>query len=172
MTDSNNPYQSPAADVQNRPTPDNPELASRWYRFFGALIDGLVQLAIIGPIVFFSGTWADMMANNGALDLTATLVWFIVGEVIFLALQGWLLFNRQQTIGKWLLGMKIIGMEQLDVPPGKLYGLRYLLFHVLAQVPGINLVMLVDPLLIFRSDRRCLHDLLAGTQVIQVPASR
>ena len=113
-----------------------------------------------------------MMANNGALDLTATLVWFIVGEVIFLALQGWLLFNRQQTIGKWLLGMKIIGMEQLDVPPGKLYGLRYLLFHVLAQVPGINLVMLVDPLLIFRSDRRCLHDLLAGTQVIQVPATR
>jgi uncharacterized RDD family membrane protein YckC len=43
---------------------------------------------------------------------------------------------------------------------------------VLAQVPGINLVMLVDPLLIFRSDRRCLHDLLAGTQVIQVPATR
>jgi len=103
MTDNSNPYQSPAADTQNRPTLDNPALASRWYRFFGALIDGLVQLAIIGPIVFFSGTWADMMANNGALDLTATLVWFIVGEVIFLALQGWLLFNRQQTIGKWLL---------------------------------------------------------------------
>ena len=172
MTDSNNPYQSPAADAQNPPSRDNPVLASRWHRFFGALIDGLVQGAIIAPIVFFSGTWADMMANNGALDLTATLVWFIVGEVIFLALQGWLLFNRQQTIGKWLLGMKIIGMEQLDVPPGKLYGLRYLLFHVLAQVPGINLVMLVDPLLIFRSDRRCLHDLLAGTQVLQAPANR
>jgi uncharacterized RDD family membrane protein YckC len=113
-----------------------------------------------------------MMANSGVLDLTTTLVWFIVGEVIFLAVQGWLLFNRQQTIGKWLLGMKIVGMEQNAVPVGKLYGLRYLLFHVLAQVPGVNLIMLIDPLMIFRGDRRCLHDLLAGTQVIQAPANR
>ncbi|WP_303759414.1 RDD family protein [Alcanivorax jadensis] len=172
MTDNGNPYQSPTADAQNHPSRGNPVLASRWHRFFGAMIDGLIQGAIIAPIVFFSGSWADMMANNGVLDLTTTLVWFIVGEVIFLALQGWLLFNRQQTIGKWLLGMKIIGMEQPEVPAGKLYGLRYLLFHVLAQVPGVNLIMLVDPLLIFRADRRCLHDLLAGTQVIQAPANR
>ena len=169
MTDSNNPYQSPAADAQNPPSRDNPVLASRWHRFFGALIDGLVQGAIIAPIVFFSGTWADMMANNGALDLTATLVWFIVGEVIFLALQGWLLFNRQQTIGKWLLNMKIVGMEQDAVPAGKLYGVRYLLMHVIAQIPVLNLVMIIDPLLIFRKDKRCLHDLLAGTQVIEAP---
>lgn len=171
MTDSNNPYQSPAAAVKSHPTLDNPELASRGYRFLGALIDGLVQLAIIGPIIFFTGAWANMMANGGTLNLTATLVWFIVGEVIFLALQGWLLFNRQQTIGKWILGMKIVGMDQPDVPAGKLYGLRYLLFHVLAQVPGINLLMIIDPLLIFRGDHRCLHDLLAGTQVIQAPAN-
>ncbi|WP_348720298.1 RDD family protein [uncultured Alcanivorax sp.] len=172
MTDSNNPYQSPAAAAPPHPSADNAVLASRWHRFFGALIDGLVQLAIIAPIVFFSGAWADMMANSGVLDLTTTLVWFIVGEVIFLAVQGWLLFNRQQTIGKWLLGMKIVGMEQNAVPVGKLYGLRYLLFHVLAQVPGVNLIMLIDPLMIFRGDRRCLHDLLAGTQVIQAPANR
>ena len=55
MTDSNNPYQSPAAAAPPHPSADNAVLASRWHRFFGALIDGLVQLAIIAPIVFFSG---------------------------------------------------------------------------------------------------------------------
>ncbi len=63
--------------------------------------------------------------------------------------------------------MRIVGMEQDSVPAGKLYGLRYFVFHVLAQLPGINLIMIIDPLLIFRSDRRCLHDHLAGTQVIR-----
>ena len=42
---------------------------------------------------------------------------------------------------------------------------------VLAQLPGINLIMILDPLLIFRSDRRCLHDHLAGTQVIQTQST-
>lgn len=168
MTD-NNPYQSPAADVQTQALSAVPPLAGRGSRFLGALIDGLLQTAIIFPIVYFSGAWADMMAGNG-LGLGTTLTWFLIGEVIFLALQGWLLFNRQQTVGKWLLSMKIVGMEQTDVPAGKLYGARYLLFHVLAQIPGINILMIVDPLLIFRGDRRCLHDLLAGTQVVEVPA--
>ncbi|WP_197468815.1 RDD family protein, partial [Alcanivorax sp. HI0083] len=84
---------------------------------------------------------------------------------------GWLLFNRQQTIGKTILNMRIVGMEQDNVPAGKLYGLRYLVFHVLAQLPGVNLIMIVDPLLIFRSDRRCLHDHLAGTRVIQTQST-
>ena len=108
-----------------------------------------------------------MMQSSGTISLTTSIGLFIAGELIFLALQGWLLFNRQQTIGKALLDMRIVGMEQDSVPAGKLYGLRYFVFHVLAQLPGINLIMLIDPLLIFRSDRRCLHDHLAGTQVIQ-----
>jgi uncharacterized RDD family membrane protein YckC len=41
--------------------------------------------------------------------------------------------------------------------------------HVIAQIPVLNLVMIIDPLLIFRKDKRCLHDLLAGTQVIEAP---
>ena len=169
MTDEtpSNPYQSPTTTAEPETTAGTVTLAGRGQRFLGALIDGLVQLAIVGPLVFFTGAWDAMMNSGGQLSLSTTLTWFIVGEVAFLAIQGWLLFNRQQTVGKWLLSMKIVGMDDAHVPAGKLYGLRYLLFHVLAQIPIINMLMIIDPLLIFRRDKRCLHDLLAGTQVIE-----
>ena len=173
MTDEspNNPYQAPDSTSQKPATPGSPALASRLYRFLGSIIDCLVQLVVIGPIIYFSGIWDAMMQGTGDISLATSAGLFIAGELIFLALQGWLLFNRQQTIGKAILNMRIVGMEQDNVPAGKLYGLRYFVFHVLAQLPGVNLIMIVDPLLIFRSDRRCLHDHLAGTQVIQTQST-
>ena len=173
MTDEtpHNPYQAPDSTIQSQAKPDTPELASRLYRLLGALIDGLVQLLVIGPIIYFTGIWDALMQGNSDINLTTSIGLFIAGELIFLALQGWLLFNRQQTIGKIILNMRIVGMEQDNVPAGKLYGLRYFVFHVLAQLPGINLIMILDPLLIFRSDRRCLHDHLAGTQGIQTQST-
>lgn len=168
MQDDNNPYQTPTAEPAPAAADSAASLAGRGQRLAGALIDTLASLVIIGPMLYFSGAWATMM-ETGTLDLVGTLTWFIIGEVVFLALQGYLLFNRQQTIGKWLLNMKIVGIEQDPVSAGKLYGVRYLLMHVLAQIPVLNLAMIVDPLLIFRKDKRCLHDLLAGTQVIEAP---
>jgi hypothetical protein len=39
-------------------------------------------------------------------------------------------------------------------------------------VPGIGaLAVTVDDLFIFRTDRRCLHDLIAGTKVVAVGAT-
>ena len=173
MTDENpnNPYQAPDSTTRRPARPDSPELASRLYRCLGSISDGLVQLLVIGPIIYFTGIWDALMQGSGDINLTTSIGLFIAGELIFLALQGWLLFNRQQTIGKAILNMRIVGMEQDNVPAGKLYGLRYLVFHVLAQLPGVNLIMIVDPLLIFRSDRRCLHDHLAGTRVIQTQST-
>ncbi|EKF75377.1 hypothetical protein A11A3_03434 [Alcanivorax hongdengensis A-11-3] len=167
---SPNPYQAPGDDKAPAVVDDGPALASRWHRFFGAIIDSLIQGIILFPAMYFSGAWQSMMNNNGQLNLGTTAIWFVIGEVLFLVLQGWLLINRQQTIGKWLLNMRIVGTQQPEVPLGRIYGLRYLLFHFLAQIPLINLVMLVDALMIFRPDRRCLHDLAAGTRVIQTTA--
>ena len=105
MTDENphNPYQAPDSTIQSQAKPDTPELASRLYRLLGALIDGLVQLLVIGPIIYFTGIWDALMQDSGDINLTTSIGLFIAGELIFLALQGWLLFNRQQTIGKIIL---------------------------------------------------------------------
>ncbi|MNT88741.1 RDD family protein [compost metagenome] len=53
---------------------------------------------------------------------------------------------------------------------GNLLLKRYLVWWLLAYIPVVGmLVVLVDYLFIFRADRRCLHDLAAGTRVVQQP---
>lgn len=166
-TPAPNPYQAPTAATA---APDDELLAGRGKRLAAVIIDALIQMAVVIPIMWVTGAWAQAMTGQAALDLGFTITWFLVGEAAFLAIQGWLLFTRQQTVGKMLLDIKIVGMQDTRVPPGKLYGARYLLFHIMAQVPLFNLILLVDALMIFRRDRRCLHDLIAGTQVIDAPA--
>ena len=49
----------------------------------------------------------------------------------------------------------------------KLLGLRYVLVMLVQAIPMIGqLLGLIDALFIFRGDRRCVHDLIAGTKVV------
>jgi hypothetical protein len=94
-------------------------------------------------------------------------------------MQGYLLATRRQTIGKWLVGTCIVRADNDEVPTlARTLSLRYgtlalrlpvtLSVLVLAGVlPHPNIVAgLIDIALIFRRDRRCLHDLIAGTKVV------
>ena len=100
---------------------------------------------------------------------------------MFTAMQGYLLATRGQTIGKWLVGTRIVRADNDEVPTlARTLGLRY---GTLAVGPVATLAVLVlngvipyvlivvgsiDIALIFRRDRRCLHDLIAGTKVVAV----
>lgn len=100
------------------------------------------------------------------------------------ATQGSLLATRGQTIGKWLVGTRIVRADNDDVPTlARTLGLRYSAlalgptasFSVLVLNPVISyafiMVALIDIALIFRGDRRCLHDLIARTKVVAVARS-
>ena len=65
--------------------------------------------------------------------------------------------------------IKIVDLQGDQVGISKLYFLRYLFFSLVSQVPQVGgLIGLVDVLFIFGKERRCLHDLLAGTRVVNV----
>jgi uncharacterized RDD family membrane protein YckC len=107
----------------------------------------------------------------GALVLT--LSWLTL-----LAIQVWMLTTRSQSIGKRIMKIRIVRMEG-DAKPGIVYAwlLREFLITMIGIVAGLIPILgpfllrpafhIVDWCMIFRDDQRCLHDLIAGTRVVQ-----
>ena len=79
-----------------------------------------------------------------------------------------MLATRGQSIGKRLLGMRIVTHPDGQNPGGvKTILLRGVVPAVIGMIPVLGpLFSLVNVCFIFREDRRCIHDLIAGTQVV------
>jgi uncharacterized RDD family membrane protein YckC len=141
-------------------------LASLENRFFGAFIDGVLQTLIFAPILFISGDISEMIKGN----INTSMInwdWFAYSVIIFLVLQGYFLVTRGQSIGKMIVGTRIVDEEGKIPSALKIVGLRHLAIMVINQVPYAGgLFSLVDVLFIFRKDRRCIHDMIAQTIVI------
>ena len=165
-------YETPATTSEEPGTPDGPELAGRGVRLGAYLVDSLI-LAIVFLVVVASGFWmtfddiiqmGTLPSMNDALQVTMLFI------VVFMVINGYLLVMRGQTVGKLMLGIRIVDSATGGkVSAAKVLGLRYIVFFGLQiiPVPGIReLVSLFDAVFIFRDDRRCLHDLLAGTKVV------
>ena len=66
-----------------------------------------------------------------------------------------------------MLKIKIVDLQGRKPSFGRLAGLRYLPMQLVNMIPFVGgLIALVNVLMIFRSDRRCGHDLIAGTRVV------
>ena len=166
--DEQNPYRSPDAVVADI---SDGELADRGTRLGAALIDGIIMLVVVAPLMYFGGYWTTAMAAATAgerVGFGITMMWALIGFAAFALVQFVPLNATGQTWGKKLLGIKIVDMAGVKPPVLRLLGLRYLPWHVGSNVPLIGwLLGLVNILLIFRADRRCGHDLIAGTQVVK-----
>ena len=159
-----NPYQSPRAAVSV--ASQEGMLASRGARLAAALLDGLIGMAIMLPMMFVSGYFGAMRTGETA-PIIVLANWALIGCVVFVLVQGYPLHATGQTWGKRALGIRIVSLDGTKPALGKLLLLRYLPLRVVGVIPLVNsLVVLTDALLIFRNDRRCLHDLIAGTRVV------
>ncbi len=176
-TRSGNPFVSA---VTREPAPEEPQLASRWLRLGAALLDGLVSMLLAGPGLawFFFGMMNAQQAGtplpedpgpeffiqNFAMPMLAMLVPLLA----LLVVQVWLLTTRGQTLGKLWLKIRIVRTD--GSAPGFVHAvlLRSVVMQFIVAIPIVgHVVSLVDPLMIFREDRRCLHDLIADTAVIE-----
>jgi len=178
-----NPYAPPTAslEVDNAPAPAYLDgLASRWQRLGGALFDGLLGFVALVPC-FFGLSWSDYVArsqtsHNPFILFTSTGTWGLVAAVLIAALtitQWTLLTKRGQTIGKIVAGTRVVRVD--DAPAGFLHAvvLRVLPTEIIGRVGGkillLQVLLLVDLLFIFSTTKRCLHDRIAGTKVVNVP---
>ncbi len=173
-----NPYAPPQAEVRDAPAapPTVGTLATRTLRLAGAIGDSVASAVFVVPFLMFTGDWTAAIAGELSYGTIA-----LGGFASFTAMQGYLLATRGQTVGKWLVGTRIIRADNDEVPTlARTLGLRYgtlalglpstLLVLVWAGVIAYPLIVfgLIDIALIFRRDRRCLHDLIARTKVVAV----
>lgn len=147
------------------------ELAGRGSRLGAVIIDSIIIIPALIGIAMITGFWDAIfprLANGIPLSLKENLIMFLVGQSVFLMLNGSFLANYGQTIGKKLMKIKIVDMEGNNLGLIKLYSLRYLSFSLFSQIPVAGgLISLLNILFVFGKERRCLHDRLASTQVIK-----
>jgi uncharacterized RDD family membrane protein YckC len=144
-------------------------LASRGLRFTAAIIDGVIAAFVMVPLMFFSGYWDSVLAGDPP-SYVASFGIAAAAMVVFVVIHGYWLAKHGQTIGKRVVGIRIVNVSDELVPAfTTLVGARYGVVWLASLIPGVGvLISLIDDLFIFRSDRRCLHDLIAGTKVVTI----
>lgn len=163
-----NPYAPPGTSVTTAESSEEVLLATLGQRFGGAIIDGVLALLYSLPITWMLGVWGDAMAGREP-SFGTNLTMALTAGILFFVVHGYLLKNQGQTIGKKLVGIRIVNMQdqQAEFPKQILW--RYLPLFGLNLIPIAGpLLGLLDVLFIFGSERRCVHDLIAGTRVVQV----
>ncbi len=174
-----NPYAAPTTEAPQQHYATSGDameapLAGRGKRLGASMIDGLISLAILLPLQINFGVLQNFPKIK-PLTFGETAMWGVAGFVVWTAVHSYFLATRGQTIGKRLLDIQIVDVDSGRPPPlVKLVFARFLPTAVVANIPFVGAVAnLVGILLIFRDDRRCLHDHIAGTRVVdyRAPAS-
>jgi len=163
-----NPYETPQATVADVAVAGEQGLAGRGQRLGAAIIDAIIGFVAALPIMSVLGTWSYVQRGVEP-PLSATLTSIVLGFTVFALVHGFFLKKNGQTVGKKLVGIRIVGLDERVPTLGRLLGLRYLPVMLVSVVPVIGaFAAIVDVLFIFRSDRRCIHDLIAGTKVVVI----
>lgn len=160
-------FAPPEAHVADLEASGSGELAGRGIRLAAAIVDGLIIMALI---------WVLMRIPTVAALLEQPPGWFsfnfaslLVGGGLFLLVQGWLVVNRGQTLGKMAFKLRIVRTDGSKVDAARMLGLRYGIGYLIGTNVALSVIYgLLDPLLIFRKSRQCLHDTIADTKVIKL----
>lgn len=162
---SENLYKAPESDIVNTEE-ISINLASRLSRLGASILDSIIMMIIFVPLMFLI-VGLDGFTNESQSGLLFMVGFGLLSAVIFFLINFKFLKDSGQTIGKKALGIKIVDMNGVQAKMGEHLIKRYLAFFVPNQIPVIGGVYgFVNAVFIFRKDKRCIHDLIGGTQVV------
>lgn len=163
-------YAAPEAELmdENSLHLDNTDLASRGNRLGAAVLDIFIMILFFIPgVILFAVMDGDFNADDSTQLMIDIYLYSGIFLIIYLIINGVLLYKYGQTIAKRLLNIKIVRTDSSRVGFGRMLGLRIVVIQLLYQIPVAgSLFALVNVLFIFREDQRCIHDLIADTKVI------
>ena len=163
-------------------------LGRRFARLVANIVDGFLLMIFMIAVALFAGTGlmgmpglAQLGQNPGASLLLFLAIAF-VPWIAFFVINGYSLQYRGQTLGKMATNVQIV-----DYKTDRIMGLNGRIFlrflwtvplSLIAAFVGngvpqlINIVYIVGIVLIFSPSRRCLHDYIAGTHVVEYRPDR
>jgi uncharacterized RDD family membrane protein YckC len=169
-----NPYAPPSAPVRDLPSGDSQfELAGRGTRLGAAIIDGL----IVGCVVYvplFIGMQGPMPVTTNTFEVYEAMLSSRgapiagLGFLVWAAITWYLVHRNGQTMGKKLLGIRVVRTDGSRASVARIFWLRNVIMTLISIIPiAGTLAALINVLLIFRESRQCLHDQIAGTIVVK-----
>jgi uncharacterized RDD family membrane protein YckC len=122
-----------------------------------------------GQAVDMQTAQVELLKKLEALSDSQKMLLTFSPIISFFLLHGYLLYQYGQTIGKKVMGIAIVTLDNRKPAFFPLIGQRYFSQWLIGMLPFVGLPLrLLDVLLIFRGDKRCLHDLIARTKVIDL----
>ena len=164
-----NLYAPPRAAVRDVADPNATlVLAERGTRLGAEILDILIFGSMVYlPFLLFGVAGAaaasDTAGRTGGGMLALGFMLSLVGFVVWFGLTISYLGRNGQSIGKKIVGVKIVRTDGTPASVGRIVFLRNVVIRVISLIPGFTLV---DALFIFSESRQCLHDRLADTIVI------
>jgi uncharacterized RDD family membrane protein YckC len=171
------PFAPPTTDVDSGVAPGEQQqlLADRGTRFVAQLLDGLLTLVVAAPGPIIGLTQLDPAALSSSNPFRAfsgfgSTALLISGPLVLglLIYQWYLVATTGQSLAKKWMRVRIVRYED-GGPVGFVKGvvLRSWILMVVAWIPYVGgLIRIIDALVIFGEERRCMHDLIAGTKVV------
>ncbi len=161
-----NPYSAPTAAVAD-PLVNELELASRGKRLLAVIVDSLplFVVGVIAAIIIPLSTRSGKVENETMFAAMLGLVGLL--GLAYLAYNLFLLHQNGQTFGKKIVGIKAVRKDGSRVELWRFIFLRWLPVTILGAIPLLGAVFsLINILMIFGNEQRCLHDLIADTIVV------
>jgi uncharacterized RDD family membrane protein YckC len=163
-----NLYAPPRAAVRDIVNPAATlALAERGTRLGASILDSVIAFAMIfGPFLLFGIVGAAAATPEAAARASSVafgLVLSLVGGVAWSGLTLRFLIKNGQSIGKKLVGIKVVRKDGTPVSVGRVVLLRNVVVKCLSFIPFFGLV---NVLFIFAESRQCLHDRIADTIVV------
>ena len=141
--------------------------AGFWIRGAALVVDSLVLQAALLPFQLFIVLPMLMVGGIGrgadsARALAVNAGYYVVAMLVSFGYVVWMHGKWGQTLGKIATGVKVVRVGGERIGYGRAFG-RFLGVFLSVITLGIGYLMAG-----FRSDKRALHDLVAGTRVMKV----
>ena len=166
---------NPSPDPNESPTPEQPPLpppvdntASHGKRLAAICIDWFIMIICLTPVVEYLGLM-EIVEQKQPIPMELAIKMLAFQYAIFLVINLGFLYSYGQTIGKRFMRIAIVNIDGSKPALIPLILNRYVSQWAMGLFPVLGpFLRVLDWVMIFRDDKRCLHDLIAKTRVIDL----